>query len=218
MKRSHTLAMGFGLLISTVGSTAMAQDLPWLRHGSENARNHLVTPIGASVTVGGGVSNFFRESVRDLTGVSGTWDARLSVGTRYIVGGELAYIGGARSISAPGMSTDANLINNGGEATLRLNAPFEVSDFLLSPFVFGGVGFSHYYLRNTDPVANTVAKDDDIGTLPVGIGFSFGYKGLVADARATYRPTFDDGELVKAGSTDNDLQSWAAGITVGYEF
>ncbi|HEY0706539.1 MAG TPA: hypothetical protein VGG33_07075 [Polyangia bacterium] len=176
-----------------------------------------MTPVGASVAVGGGVGNFFRESIRDITGISGTWDARLSVGTRSILAGELAYVGGARSISATGLANDANLINNGAEVALRLNLPIELRSFLLEPFALAGVGVSHYYLRNTE-AAGAVAKRDNVGTIPVGLGFAFAYKGLVADARATYRPTFNDSELVTAPSGETDLQSWSAGVTVGYEF
>jgi hypothetical protein len=218
MKTPNVLGLGLGLAISSMAFVANAQDT--ITGGAGRAdRSHVVTPHGASVAVGGGVANFFRESVRDMTGVSATWDARLTYGTRSLLGGEVAYVGGTRSVTASGLASDASLFNNGVEAALRVNAPFGVNGFLLEPFALAGVGVNHYYLRNTANTSTQIANTDNIGTVPLGLGFAFGWQGLLADARVVYRPTFDDAELVKSnGNGNTDLQSWSANLTVGFEF
>lgn len=214
MKTSLSM-LGLGIALSSVSLTANAQETQQIARASE-ARSHLITPAGASVAVGGGVSNYARESIRDITGVSGTWEARLTYGTRSIIGGELSYVGGMRSMAAAGLANDASLLNNGVEAAVRVNLPFELRGMLLEPFVFAGVGYSHYNLRNAANASTSIANSDNVGTIPLGLGFAFGWKGLFAEARAAYRPTFDDNELVKIDKSD--LQSWALGANLGFEF
>jgi hypothetical protein len=223
MKRFSLIGTGFVVAMCAGASGAQAQQAAGISQGDQangrSARAHVVTPTGASVALGGGVSNFFRETVRDMTGPSGSWDARISVGSRSYIGAEMAYVGGARSITAAGLGADASLINNGGEAAVRLNMPFEVSEFLLEPFAVAGIGWSHYNLHNANNTSSNIADSDNVGTVPLGLGLAFGYRGFIADARATYRPTFNDSQLVKASNgAKTDLQSWAVGATAGYEF
>lgn len=212
MKTLSVLGLGLGLSLAPIANAQETQQIA----GGSGARAHLVTPVGTSVALGGGVSNYARQSIRDITGVSGTWDARLTFGTRSIIGAELAYVGGARSMAAAGLSNDASLLNNGVEAAARVNAPFEMAGLLLEPFAFAGLGFSHYNLRNAANASTSIANSDNVGTIPLGLGFAVGYKGFIADARAAYRATFDDNELVRTDKSD--LQSWSIGATLGFEF
>jgi hypothetical protein len=190
---------------------------PILRTGP--GTEHLRTPMGVSLQVGGGVTNFVSESTREGTDVGGYWDVRAVVGTRSFVALELAYLGQAQDIQAPGLDPDAYLLGNGVEGALRLQAPFALAGrYLLAPFGFVGLGWTRYDLANDDFNTSAVANDDNVLTVPLGAGVAFGYQGFVADARFTYRPTFDDDRLFPAGDDFADLQNWAVGAMVGYEF
>jgi len=165
--------------------------------------------------VGGGVQDFTRSSIRDMTGTGGYWNARLLFGSRRIVGFEAAYIGSAQSIDALGLSSNATLVSNGAEGALRLNMPIVNRGSLMEPFVFGGAGWSHYHIANSSTNASSVNSNDDILEVPYGAGFAMGYRGFMADARFTYRSTFYN-DLLK--TTGGRLDNWSAGGQVGFEF
>jgi hypothetical protein len=171
--------------------------------------------VGAGMLVGGGVQDFTRSSIRDMTGTGGYWNARLLFGSRNIVGFEAAYIGSAQSIDALGLSSDATLVSNGAEGALRLNMPIVHRRSLMEPFVFGGAGWSHYHVANSTTNASSVNSNDDILEVPYGAGFAMGYGGFMADARFTYRSTFYN-DLLK--TTGGRLDNWSAGGQVGFEF
>jgi hypothetical protein len=194
-------------------------EAPIIRRGP--GAEHLRTPMGTSIQLGGGVRNFLTEETRDVTGVGGYWDVRAAIGTRSFVGLELAYVGNAQNIEAPGLSPDAALVGHGAEGAIRLQAPLVLQDrFYLSPFVLGGIGWLRYGIVNDDAAASPVAANDNVLTVPLGVGIGFGYRGFIADARFTFRPTFNE-DLIPATATDEDftrLHSWGAGVTLGYEF
>jgi hypothetical protein len=215
-----TAAMVGGLTLAG-GASALAQDdftqpTAWRRGpGTE----HLRTPMGTSLQLGGGVTNFTSQATRNFTNVGGYWDARAVIGTRSVVGMELAYVGNAMDIRSPGLDTGAFLAGNGAEALVRVQGPFTTyNGVLVEPFAFGGIGWTHYNVVNDDFNVSAVKESDDVGTVPFGAGLAVGYRGLMLDARFTYRQAFDD-ELfpVVSESGLSDLQSWAAGMMIGVE-
>jgi hypothetical protein len=176
-----------------------------------------VLPEGLSLQLGGGVTAFSREEARDVLGTGAYWDLRAAYGTRSFLGAELAYTGSAREIDAG--SGDAALIGNGAEATVRGNLPLALGDFRLTPFAFGGVGWTYFQKYEDSGVTVSGMKDDAHAlTIPFGAGVGLNYGRLALDARFTYRPVFDDDLVTAQGGKDTvDLQNWAVGLTVGYE-
>jgi hypothetical protein len=73
------------------------------------------------VALGGGVEGFTNNTMRDATNDGGGWNVRLALGTRSMIGAEVAYIGSEQSIDALGLDTSALLVGNGAEANVRFN-------------------------------------------------------------------------------------------------
>jgi hypothetical protein len=193
-------------LAAAVPGTGDAQDL----QGS--TRDGLVTSLGEYVLAGGGVTDFTDSSVKNRFDVGGTWDLRLGIGSRYYVGAEVAYVGAV--MSADG-GAGSDLLANGVEGVLRLQYPYTTGRWLVAPFAFGGVGYSRRTLRDA-PAG--VTEDDDVGVVPFGGGVTVGYDRLLLDARFTYRTQFNEDLTLAAGEAPADLEQWAVGLSVGYEF
>ncbi len=167
--------------------------------------------LGEYFLVGGGVTDFSKGALRDRFDVGGSWDARVGLGGRYYVGGEVAYSGSYRGFKG----TDSNLAMNGLEAVVRLQYPFATGAWLVEPFAFGGIGWNHLSLR---PSPAGIANDDDIGVVPFGGGLTFGYGRWLLDARFTWRSTFNDRVSLAPGVSTADLSAWTAGVSVGAGF
>ena len=177
------------------------------------ARPHLLTDYGESLVVSGGVTNFIEDSIRNRTDVGGFWEARLGFGTRFWVGVEGAYTGSARKIRDTGV--DTNLIGNGAEGDVRLNYPYSNGNWLIEPFAFGGLGWTHFNVNGLQASTASLRSSDDVLTVPVGGGLTVGYDHILFEGRFTYRQTFNE-DLVPGGN--GTLKNWAAGASVGYEF
>ena len=173
--------------------------------------------IGLGLFVGGGVTDFFDSSARSVTNTGGSWTARMTFGTRSIVGFEGSYIGGANSIAGFG-NTNATLLRSGLEGSLRLNLPIYAQDTLFEPYVMGGLGWNDYHIvdYNSAALASLNSGTDNTLSIPLGIGFTIGYRGFLADLRYTYRPTYNQSILVNQVNTA--LTNWDLGGMVGYEF
>jgi hypothetical protein len=194
-----------GLLAAAVPALASAQG-----HRA-SARDDLLTPYGEYLLLGGGVAGFTASDTKDRFDTGGTWDVRLGLGSRSWIGGELAYVGSARN----GKAGNADLVTNGGEAVLRLQYPWDTAGWLVEPFAFGGIGWTHGSLRNAAPGLKT---SGDTGIVPFGAGVTFGRAGFLVDARFTYRASFSEDLAVAPASGKADLSQWSVGASVGYEF
>jgi peptidoglycan-associated lipoprotein len=174
-----------------------------------------VSAVGIEATLGGGAVGFIDETSRSVAGTGGSWDARLMFGSRLPIAVEGAYVGSAQGIDALGLSTNSVLLGNGVEGTLRIN----MTRSRIQPYLFGGVGYTHYQLNNTATNTSSVLGSDDIGTIPMGAGITGRLgRSFILDARGTYRATFSD-DLLRAMATDNNsMQSWNASARVGFEF
>jgi hypothetical protein len=204
-------------LAALLAGPAMAQESQPTVSGSLAATP--VVPTGLSLQAGGGVTGFSREESRDRFGTGGYWDVRAVLGTRSFLGAELAYVGSARQAGAAGLDSDASLVGNGVEAVARGNLPLQLNDrFRLTPFVFGGAGWTYYQVVNSDANASAIKDNANAFVIPFGAGISASYRHFTADARFTYRSVFDDDLVAMNDGHHADLQNWAAGLTVGYEF
>ena len=177
------------------------------------ARPRLLTDYGESLVVSGGVTNFIEDSIRNITDTGGFWEARLGLGTRFWIGVEGADVGSARKIRTTGV--DTNLVSHGAEGNLRINYPASGGNLLIEPFVFGGLGWTHFHINGLRATTGILRPSDDILTVPVGAGITFGYDHFLIEGRFTYRQTFYD-DLVPGGN--GTLKNWAAGASLGFEF
>jgi len=178
---------------------------------------HPTLPMGLAISAGGGIEDFSGDGMRGLTDIGGTWEARLTFGTRSILGLEAAYVGTANGITSLGLDSSAILMSNGAEAVARLN----IGTFRFQPFVFGGVGWGHYQVTNTSVNTSDLADNKDVLLIPFGGGIST-YLGdhFMADARFTYRSAFYDDifRTADVNSGGAGLANWAATLRLGYQF
>lgn len=178
--------------------------------------------VGAALSVGGGVSGFVGDTMRDLTGRGGAWNVRGAIGTRSLVGFEAAYVGAAYDIEAAGLDTDndGTLLSQSAEGALRLNLPLAVGRTVISPFGFGGVGYTRYEITGIRRNVSSVRDGDNTLVVPFGGGLSIANGGAIFDARFTYRSAFDEDlapSLVSGGDTAS-LSTWMGSVQIGYEF
>ena len=169
--------------------------------------------IGTAVLLGGGLGDFTGETAQGATGMAGAWGLRLVSGTRSILGGELAYVGGVNPLDATAASDDY-LLATGAEGAVRLGIPVALRSGVVAPFAFGGIGWTRYNLVNDTPDRGDLsAADDHQIMVPVGVGLAAGYRGFLAEARGSYRQAFED-DLI--GS--DDMSTWAVSLNLGGEF
>ncbi len=193
--------------LALAAAPGLARAGGWRASGSSN----LLTPLGEYVLAGGGVTDFTDDAVKSRFGVGGSWDLRLGIGSRFYVGGELAYVGSVRSADGPG----PDLMSNGGEAVLRVQYPYASGSWLVEPFAFGGIGWDRVSLQDAAP---GLEDSDDVGTVPFGAGVTLGNGRLLLDARFTYRTTFDEDLALAAGEGPASLERWGVTASIGYEF
>jgi hypothetical protein len=194
-----------GLALAAAPGIASAGE--WGAAGSSG----LMSPLGEYVLVGGGVTDFTEDAVKNRFDMGGAWDLRLGIGSRVFVGGEVAYVGWLRAADGAG----SDLLSNGAEAVVRLQYPYATGSWLVEPFVFGGIGWNHVSLRDAAP---GLEDSDEIGVVPFGGGVTLGYNRLLFDARFTYRTSFDDDLALAVTEGPADLEQWGVTAAVGYEF
>jgi hypothetical protein len=86
-------------------------------------------------------------------------------------------------------------------------------------YIFGGLGWSRFTLTEAENTGAIVdIEDDDVLTVPMGVGMSYQVGRVIADLRGTYRATAGE-DLVPDGDDEpRDLSSWNAALHVGFEF
>jgi hypothetical protein len=180
--------------------------------------HHNNTPpskLGIEAAVGGGAVGFIDSAVRNTVNTGGSWDARLTFGSRLPIAIEGAYVGSAQSIEALGLATDTRLIGNGVEGDLRLN----FTNLMVQPYIFGGAGWTHYQITNSSTNTSSVLSSDDVGTVPLGAGITIRpAKAFLIDVRGTYRAVFNDTMFDRVTNSNNSMQNWGATGRVGFEF
>jgi hypothetical protein len=177
----------------------------------------LLSPYGFALTVGAGVTGFVDQDMRDAADPGGTWEARLSAGTRLPVTFEAAYVGSAQDINLSGMEASALLVGTGLEGVLRLN----ILRGEWNPYFLIGAGWTRYEVNNTDSNTSIMNNHDDVVALPFGVGLDNRLgRHWIVDARAVMRPTFDNELLPDSPEPGNPthLDSWSLLLRGGYEF
>jgi hypothetical protein len=208
---------------SSVAPLPIAPQSPYPGSGHSHPRRPEDYRLGVGMMFGGGITDFASPTVRDMTGTGGAWDVRLIFGQREVLALETAYVGSAHYISALGLDTDAMLVSNGAEGTLRLNIPVIDHGSIIEPFGFVGLGWSRYELTQTAYNRSNLTTAENVMEVPYGAGLTMGSDGFLVDIRFTYRATYYD-QLMRlptsSGATggDNRLNSWSLGAHIGFEF
>jgi hypothetical protein len=179
----------------------------WRPAGSDG----LLTRYGEYVLVGGGVTDFTDDALKDAFDTGAAWDVRVGVGSRFYVGAEAAYVGSFRG----GANGGNDVIGNGAEGVLRLQYPYVRQGWLLEPFAFGGIGWSRLSVRDAPAGAE---DSDDIGVVPFGAGVTVGRGRLLADARFTYRTSFSEDLAGGPAAGPASFDQWAVNASIGWEF
>jgi hypothetical protein len=147
---------------------------------------NMIKRIGLAVDVGGGVHDFVDRGHSSLVDTGGAWAARLTVGTRRHIGGELAYVGTANPISNTlGEADRAVLVSNGVEGLLRVN--MLVNDW--QPYAVGGYTYRRYVVQNSAANTSAIADGTNSSELPVGVGLAYRKYRFVGDLRAMVHPS-----------------------------
>jgi hypothetical protein len=186
---------------------------------AEAPKDTVASRIGLEAQVGGGVTQFWNKGTRALTEAGGSWDARLAIGSRSYIGGEVAYVGSAQNITALGLDSNAIMLGNGAEGDLRVN----FTKAKIQPYIFGGVGYMNYQIRNTVATNADLTTNDNILEVPFGAGLSVRPgRAFFLDVRGTGRVTYFDSMFTRAanvvGGNNVGLNSWNAGAHLGWEF
>ena len=211
---------------TSLGADVPAEPLPPEPVATDSKNDHLATPFGMAIAVGGGVVGFFDSDTRGFTDTGGTWEARLTMGTRTPLAVEAAYVGSAQNVDALGLDSSAILLGSSFEADARLN--FTTS--AVQPYLFGGIGYTRYDVTNSDINTSSINDKEEMGHIPVGAGLGWQYGGLLLDLRGTLRAAFDDGLHTTGEDHDEvlpddeetpqraELDNWNVTGRVGFEF
>jgi hypothetical protein len=155
---------------------------------------------------------------RALTDLGGSWDIRAVIGSKMPVALELAYVGQAQGLDVTGLDNDSILLGNGGEGVLRLQLP----QYVVRPYVLGGVGWLHYSLSNTGNTVSAMAESDDVLTVPLGLGFTLAAAwGGTLDVRGTFKLAYYEdlmSDIYSGTGLEANLHTWGVQATFGWEF
>ena len=178
-----------------------------------------ITEIGIAVGLGGGVSNYVNSDMTNATNVGAAYEARVTVGTRLYLAGEVAYVGSRRAVteSVTGIR-DGHIFSHGIEGDARLQYPLYTGGWMIEPFAFGGIGWTHYGVDAPVNTSTVMRASDDVVTVPFGGGIAAGWKQLYLEGRFTYRQAFNEDLLTNSSGNAVPLSNWTAGALVGYEF
>lgn len=175
-------------------------------------------PLGIQVMAGGGVIDQLDRQTEDMTELGGLWEARVAFFNRRYVGFEAAYIGSLQTVNAMGLDSNAQLFGNGAELNLRVNL---LPGAFVRPYLFGGVGWTHYSFTNTGTAGAEVRDNDEVLHVPGGVGLGFHIlRGMTLDLRGTVRAAFEEQAFQPMAPADGEmgLENWSASAQLGFEF
>jgi hypothetical protein len=185
--------------------------------GSARADSELsIAPAGLAVHLGGGVSRFVGKEAKDLFHTGGYWDLRAVWGSSSLLGAEASYRASTNN-GKSGLMGGAQLFGDSVEAAARLNLPIQLDGLRLTPFASAGAGWSYYQVQDAPSSWPQDRRHASALVLPFGAGISGVIEHVVVDLRLTYRATPASQPFTAAGGSEIPLQSWSAGLTVGYE-
>ena len=85
-----------------------------------------------------------------------------------------------------------------------------------------GLGWTHYSLTNTDTNGSLVENNDDVVTMPLGIGLTaFSVFGGTFDLRGVISPTWQESmfdDFYSGTGASADLHTWNVTGSLGWNF
>lgn len=174
---------------------------------------------GISVVAGGGIEDWFDNTMRDTSNTNGTWAVHGALEVQKYFTLEAGYIGSASMVNAPIGNTSATLVGTTVEALARVSP---MPDAVLSPYAFVGAAWRRYDVSGESFTTSDsgMSDSDDLFQVPFGAGLGYRTSGFLVDARLSFRPSID-GELVVDDPQDDSyrsLMTWGLSGGVGYEF
>jgi hypothetical protein len=154
---------------------------------------------GVTVLLGGGVEGYTGAFAPRIN-PGPTWGVGVALKPTGALGLELGYSGAVNSVEgssgltstggtvAISANKEADLVRNGGSAVATIGlAPAQ-----FQPYLLGGIGIDRYHVRN--PSATTADfRDDNVGNVPLGLGFRSQIGSFTADLRGIYGVLFNQG-------------------------
>jgi hypothetical protein len=184
--------------------------------------SRLASGIGVSATLGGGLTGFTDQTMRDVVSdtVGSLWNLRVTIGSHTPIAVDLGYIGTAQSIDALSGTQNATLVGTTAEGALRWNI---LPHYAWNPYVFAGVGWQRYDIAGAKfSMADSGINDSDNSVVfPMGTGVSYrAQNGLVLDLKGTFRASTQAGLVIDTTGNDSyaPLHTWEASGALGYEF
>jgi hypothetical protein len=184
--------------------------------------SHLASGYGISTTLGGGLTGFTDQTMRDVvtSNTGGLWDLRVVFGSHTPLALDVGYIGTAQSIDALTGTQNATLVGTSVEGALRWNI---LPHFAWNPYVFAGVGWQRYDITGAKfTMADSGINDSDNSVVfPLGTGISYrAPNGLVVDLKGTFRANTQADLVIDTTGNDSyaPLHTWEASTAIGYEF
>jgi outer membrane protein OmpA-like peptidoglycan-associated protein len=172
-------------------------------------------PWGTSLSAGGGVTAFADDEMRGLTDVGGSWEARLTVGTRDPVAVEASYLGSAQAIDALGLDPDAVLVSHGLGGAVRAN----IFTGRHQAYLLAGAAWRRYDVTSASFNTSSLNDHDDVLEVPLGVGFSYRLDHIILDGRGVYRRVFFSDLLQATSGRDRPgLDTLTATLMGGFEF
>lgn len=175
-------------------------------------RPSLVKRLGVGLDVGGGVHDFVDRGHSSQVDTGGAWAARLTVGTRQHIGGEVAYVGTANPVRNTLAAADrAVLVSNGVEGLLRVNAL--VNDW--QPYAVAGYTYRRYVVQNSAANTSALADGTNSSEIPFGIGLAYRKYHFIGDLRGMVHPSVSS-QLLQ--NSDGLPTAVSLAGKVGFEF
>lgn len=215
------LTIFVAIVVAPVIAVADDRDAPPSAYGYAWHDNRLASDIGVAVTLGGGVSGFTDQAMRDtVSNVGGAWNLRATFGSHTPLGLDVSYVGTASSLDALVGSQHGTLIGTTTEAALRFNV---LPHHKIDPYGFAGIGWQRYDISGgTFTLSDSgVRETDDSIEVPLGVGVGLRDKsGFVLDAHGTLRID-NNANLVLDNATSTSfapMHTWEVSAAAGYEF
>lgn len=176
--------------------------------------------IGVGVNIGGGVSGFTDQTMRNAltTSVLGLWEARASIGTHVPLGLDISYLGEAQNMRTFSGVANGTLVGTTVEAALRYNI---LPHFAWDPYIFAGVGWQNYELQNMAVATSDsgIKSSENLAEYPMGLGMAYrDLSGLTVDLRGTFRAAPSSTLVQDQNGVFASAHSWEASGSIGYEF
>lgn len=184
--------------------------------------SRMQSEIGVSTILGGGVTGFTDETVRDTltSDIAGLWNLRVTLGSHTPIGFDVGYVGTAADINALTGTQSGTLVGTSLEGALRFNV---LPKGEWNPYAFVGMGWQRYDIRGANfSLSDTGMNDsDDSIVYPMGLGVSFrDTSGVVIDLKGTFRPVSNQDLIIDPALSGEyaQMHSWEASAAAGYEF